>query len=123
MSSIQKDFVKMEEIENEIYAKCDKLDELNAVIAGEAEGDEEQAIQALEEFNNQENLDAEIEPYTLDKLFGEIKYKRKLSRDGKLEDGEVDISSDECEPYDNETGDTNKDPFGNILEYGGTCTN
>ena len=113
----------MEDIETEIYAKCDKLEELNAVLAGEAEGDQEQAGQVIEEINNQEDLDAEIEPYTLDQLFKEIKYKRKLSKDGRLEDGEVDISSDECEPYNNETGDTNKDPFANRLEYGGTCTN
>lgn len=55
--------------------------------------------------------------YSLDQFFADIKYKRNISKEGELEDGEVDLSSDELEPFTNQTTDFNKDGFQ------GTCTN
>jgi len=39
--------------------------------------------------------DDEIAPYHLDELFDEINYKRNISKEGDIEDGEVSVSSDE----------------------------
>lgn len=94
-SVIEKEFDQQEAVETEIYANCEKIEKLQAIISGEVEGDIEQAEAELSKIEEQEENEADISQYSIDTLFEEIKYKRIISKQGRHEDGQIDLSSDE----------------------------
>jgi hypothetical protein len=89
---------------------------------GENEQDKVTAKSLIEKYEKDEEIDDTIEPYTLDLLFKEINYKRTFTKAGEVEDGEVEVSSEECEPYGNNEA-SNKDSFENSEVFTGSCTN
>lgn len=76
----------------------------------------------IEKYEKDEQIDDSIEPYTLDLLFKEINYKRTFTASGEVEDGEVEVSSEECEPYSTKEA-INRNPFDVSEVFTGSCSN
>jgi hypothetical protein len=122
-SVIEKEFNNQDEIEKEIYANCDKIEQLQAIISGEVEGDIEQAEAEMSKIEEMEEIEADISRFSIDTLFEEINYKRIISKQERLENGEIDVSSDECEPHSAQTGETQSDMLHNRNAFSGICPN
>lgn len=104
-------------VKSQIWSLIDKdfdapsrLEELQRILSGEVKGDVEAA---QKEFASIDDDCTVISTYSLEKLLDEINNKKNTAKNWELEDGEINVSSDEPKPHLNQFETQNNNAFAN----------